>query len=414
LANYPSRYSPSVLCAFNKCSETKKCFFLGTHEFRNQFLAFIINKTHLKRKNYIVHAVDYDNLDIATVYGIIKENLNLFEHKKVLVDLSRGKRVLTAAAGVMASFNRYDLAYIDEDWEDAFKRGLPGSEKLLKVKNPFDVFGDLEDKYAVFLFNLHSYNAAASLYKSLCEKVYDPRKFEVKRMIAEAYDHWDAFNYIVALKILEKAFEKIDQYQLSEYRQQIAKNNKVLKLLTKFRQRGENRESLQNEKLILHILIDIFLNAERRFSTNRCEDGIARLYRICELVSQHRLSKYGVNTAKPDYSHIKITNEEYRKTTKKIYGYERDLPPEILKDGHMILFLLKDEIWKNSSIADLKKLFDYIRVRDFSIIAHGFEILSPKAFKNFEGICKKFMNTISKTACIDLNEVIENNSFLKF
>jgi len=112
----------------------KKVFFLGTHEFRNQFLGFIVKKTHLKRKDYVVNAVDYDNLDIATVYGIIKDNLKLFKGKKVLVDLTRGKRVLTAAAGVMASFNRYDIAYIDEDWVDEIKRGLPCTEKLLKVR----------------------------------------------------------------------------------------------------------------------------------------------------------------------------------------------------------------------------------------------------------------------------------------
>ncbi len=42
-----------------------------------------------------------------------------------------------------------DLLYIDEDWTDEIKRGVPGTESLIHVKNPLQIFGDLELRYAI-------------------------------------------------------------------------------------------------------------------------------------------------------------------------------------------------------------------------------------------------------------------------
>jgi CRISPR-associated protein (TIGR02710 family) len=392
----------------------KKVFFISTHEFRNYFLNFILARTDLKRQDYIIHPVDYDNLDLSTIYKIIKENKQLFFQKKVLVDLTRGKRVLTAGAALMSAVENYDLAYIDEDWIDICKRGLPCSERLVPINNPFEVFGDLEDKFAKSLFNFHSYCVSSDVFQLLQDKVQDPRNYEIKQLIARAYDYWDAFNYISALKILEKALFKIEQYNLEEYKNPLLKNIKSLKKLIELKSKENIKNTLKNEKAIVYLLIDIYLSAQRRFVNNRYEDAVTRLYRACELISQHRLSKIGISTINPDYKQINISNKTYRQFTKTLFGIGRDLPHEIgLKDGHLILFLLKDELWKNSQIHDLKEFFGLVRNRDDSIIAHGFEIISPKSFKKFDITCKKFIEKICQIANVSFESIKDNNNLIK-
>ena len=50
--------------------------------------------------------------------------------------------------------------------------------------------------------------------------------------------------------------------------------------------------------------------------------------------------------------------KEYKKITKEIYGFERESPFEIgLKDGYILLFVLKDYIIEGDSIEDMKKMF---------------------------------------------------------
>src|SRR4030042_1793697 len=98
---------------------------------------------------------------------ILPAGLDLFYNKKVILDLTRGKRIMSVGAGIVGAFFGFDLVYVDEEWIDEIKRGKPGTEKLVTVKNPFEVFGDLEGQEARELFNHYDYGAAIYFYKKL-------------------------------------------------------------------------------------------------------------------------------------------------------------------------------------------------------------------------------------------------------
>src|SRR4030042_527683 len=64
----------------------KNVYFLGTKEFKDNFLNKIIEKTDLKASQYVVDILDYDEMDVADVYEKIRKRLDLFYNKKVILD----------------------------------------------------------------------------------------------------------------------------------------------------------------------------------------------------------------------------------------------------------------------------------------------------------------------------------------
>jgi len=391
----------------------KKIYFLCTEIFRNEFLENIIKKTNLKREQYIVNVINYKGMDLAEVYGKIKEKAHLF-NGKVAVDLTRGKRIISAGAAIMASFFGFDIIYIDEDWEVDIKRGVPGSEDLILVRNPFHIFGDLEKNYARIMFNQYNFNSSKVLLQELCKKVKDPREYEVLTLISETYDYWNAFNYNAASKKIQEALRKIDQFDLTIERETLKGNEEALIILSKINTVQKIDELLKDDNLILHLLIDLYTNALRRRESRRLDDAIVRLYRLLELISQYRLASYDIITSEPNYKNHPELKEKYKEITKQLYNQERELPFEIgIKDGHILLFLLEDEIWKNKTLEDMKKFLGPIRLRDNSIIAHGIETINDKAFKKIEEMSEEFLKITCKLLSKNLQELIQQHKFIK-
>jgi len=158
-------------------------------------------------------------------------------------------------------------------------------------------------------------------------------------------------------------------------------------------------------------MIDLYANAMRRAEIGRFEDAVNRLYRVIELISQYRLGEKGIISSNPD---IKKYDKEYKKITKEIYGIERNLPSEVgVKEGHILLFLLKDYVWEDKSLNDLKNFCCMLWVRDTSIIAHGLQLVWEKAFKNINLIAKYFLEKISENLGLNMSKMIEQHSFMK-
>jgi hypothetical protein len=190
----PAGLESSYYILLIKALKPTQVYFLGTPEFKRNFLNIIVEKTGLQPSHYIVDLVDYSHMDVAEVYDKIRSHLSLFIGKKVFMDLTRGKRILSVGAGIVGAFFGFDLVYIDEEWLDDLKRGNPGTEKLILVRNPFEVFGDLELKEARDFFGHYNYGAALALYHRIKQKIIDPRKVEIEEYLSEAYLHWNSIN----------------------------------------------------------------------------------------------------------------------------------------------------------------------------------------------------------------------------
>lgn len=393
----------------------KRVYFLCTKAGEQLFLDKVIEKTNLKRIEYNKDVVEYTGLDATEVYKRIKKRLEIFRGKKIAVDLTRGKRVMSAGAAIVGDFFGCDLLYIDEDWIDEIKRGVPGTESLIHVKNPLQIFGDLEQRYAIELFNKHEYVAAKKLFVELCNKISEPHECKVKSLISEGYAFWDALNYERAVKKLDHAFDKIKEYGIIGIdSDQLNSNLESLKILRNVR-KIKLMDVLKNEDSVIRLLIDIYCNAFRRAEQNRIEDAVLRLYRTIELVSQHRLAKLGINTSSPDYNNLKHKSEEkYKEITRQLYGKEESFPSQIsLMDGHIILFSNEDDIWKKGRIKDLEELLKCIKFRDHSIVAHGTELVKEGTFEKFEKMTTRMLKGLCDLYDKDFGDLIQHHTFLK-
>ncbi len=390
-----------------KAIKPKKVYFLGTHEFKANFLDKIIEKTGLKASDYVMDTIGYDEMDVADVYDKIRKRLDLFCNKKVILDLTRGKRIMAVGAGIVGAFFGFDLVYIDEGWIDEIKRGMPGTEKLVAVKNPFEVFGDLEGQEARELFNHHNYEAARFFYEKLREKVADPREIEVEELLSECYLHWNSFNFKAAKHKIENLIKKSKQYGI-KVEPLVKSNHEVLEILTS----GDLDKPAQlSEEFNLHVIVDLYTNALRKSEIGLFEDAISRLYRVLELISQYRLRSHDIETSRPELAEF---NEEYRSITKELYGVAKDSPFEVgLKDGYILLLILKDYVVEGESVDSLRKMFGVIRVRDTSIIAHGLQLAGEKAFKNMNFLAKKFLDKVCKKLGKNMGELVKQHSFVK-
>ena len=66
-----------------KAIKPKNVYFLGTGEFKRDFLDKIIEKAGLKASRYIVDTLEYEEMDIADVYEKIRKHLDLFYNKNL-------------------------------------------------------------------------------------------------------------------------------------------------------------------------------------------------------------------------------------------------------------------------------------------------------------------------------------------
>jgi hypothetical protein len=183
----------------------------------------------------------------------------------------------------------------------------------------------------------------------------------------------------------------------------INQNHQALKIMTE----------KENTNLIdLHLIIDIYANAQRKGETQLFGDGINRLYRVIELISQHRLKSHNISTHVPEVN--QEIKEKYKKLTSEIYGFEKEFPKEIgLKDGYILLLILEDSLLKHKTPEDLKKMFSILRVRDMSIMAHGLELVGEKAFKNFSEIAKEHIQKICEQQNLNFSDLIQQHTFIK-
>src|SRR3989344_9695875 len=300
----------------------KNVYFIGTYEFKEKHLDKIIQKSGLNPSQYIVDVLEYREMNLTDVYDKIRNRLNLFVGKKVILDLSRGKRIMSVGAGMVGAFFGFDLFYIDKEWDTNLRRGIPGTEKIVMVKNPFEVFGDLELREARKFLNHHNYGAALSLYKRIRQKIVDPRHIEIEELLSEAYLHWNSFNFKGAHFKLQQALTRSEQYNM-KLSKELIDNKKALEVLDV---KEVNNPLTKGDEFNMHLIIDLYVNALRKAEVGMFEDAISRLYRTIELISQHRLHSYQIETVGADLSRY---DSDYRDIAKKIYGFEKPVPFEI-------------------------------------------------------------------------------------
>jgi len=316
-----------------------------------------------------------------------------YNPKDIVIDYTSGTKAMSAGATIAGIRQRVGaLAYITGDRNS---RGvvISGTEKIISLE-PNRIYADDLWVKAVASFNKFQYDTCRRLIQEAGSLLADERfhqKLSALKLLSEGYSYWDRFK-------LDKAFEKLKS---------LKKSDELLYIWGIKKQIEKNKEALYQEKEKIFCkerLVDLIENAERRALERKFDDAMARLYRVIEYVAQYKVNEKGLfkkdKKDRPQTDNLDaqaISSDKLRKKYQqccdpkdgkiklslyKLYELLRDLGEDIGE------FFFKEWDEKNGK---LKKL---LRLRNKSILAHGFNPVGEAEFNEGLGVVQELARFI--------------------
>ena len=136
-----------------------------------------------------------DPTDPLSIYRLIKVRLDQVadvagRRPTAMIDITGGKKVMSAAAALAAWQLDLPLCYLDGKFSARLRQHIPGEDRLLMLPNPAALFGDQEMDRARALFDSGSFDAAMDRYTQLAESVPEPAKARFMAALSGLYQAW--------------------------------------------------------------------------------------------------------------------------------------------------------------------------------------------------------------------------------
>lgn len=356
-----------------------------------------------------VKGAEVERADASDVYKEAKKKIEEWKGENIAIDITGGTKPMAGGGAIAGGFLNADLLYVkSEPWKNGPRYPIPGSEQIIRLANPFDIFGDLDEKKAIELFNGHNYGISARFFDEIKDKTGDQVrhvKFRIEEDLAGGYGAWDIFDFTKAKTKLERALADAKKFG-EEYDEGIETHIKILTILSENATKSIF-ELLQDDTFSSHLMVDVFCNARRRIEQDRYDDAIIRFYRVLELIAQYRLAKRGINTSDVKISDAEVT-KEFEKYSEELYGARRGIADRIgLMDSWLLLYVLKEERIKNFS--ELKKIKDKIGIRNELLIEHQNQLGNKKKCD----VLEKFVRGWLKKIVDGLDKMCEEYGFIR-
>ena len=397
-------FSPEPLILTITALEPEKVFFLYTKD-SERYLNRIVEESSLLPAQ-IDRAV-IDRSDGLDVYEKVKDKWAEWSFDRMAIDITGGTKVMVSGVAVAGAFlKNVDLLYVDSKFGWILKKSYPSSERIVRLGNPFDVFGDLEEKEGIQLFRGYNYAACERVFGKLSGLSRDPRQFKYELVLSQGYGAWDLFDFSKAYSKINEAIKTAKRYGI-RYGVKLDEQLEILKILRK--SPGTDFFSLiKDNNFANHLVVDIFCNVERRFEQGRYDDAIIRLYRILELLAQHRLACRGIDTGNVSIKEPKV-KADFEDITEKIHGAKRGISEKIgLLDAYILLFILKDELIDETDVEELK---ERISVRNVLLIEHRDKLGTEKNYTKFRDYVRGWLYKAVEIETFD--DLIDGHRFVE-
>lgn len=398
----------------------KKLLFLYT-EASGDTMAKVIGYCGLKPTQYDKSLVS--EVDPMDIYREIKAfYLRSGKPGKMYIDFTGGTKAMSAAAALAGAMIDVQMVYCStDDYLVDFRKPNPGSERLMYIENPLAVFGELEIEKAFELFDKNNYAGAKEKFSVLKDNIPDPalrQQLGFVSLLAASYEAWDALDFIPAYQNMLQLQKEIERdrklhrdYLLMDFSRHIDRQRAMLEHLSRIPALQEARDmpAILDDADILHSLVlTIYQNAKTREKQEKFDMATLLLYRLLEMMSQRRLSRYGIFTSRPDYQHAKYNiakfpelrgkspderlswmANRYRNISETVFRKEPDrfLPTPIASlDGFILLAAMGDPLVGGrlaDAISMIKRIRSMVYLRNNSIFAHGLGPVSHKDFARF-------------------------------
>lgn len=322
---------------------------------------------------------DSINICFEFCYQLIEKCTDEFPDAQIVIDYTGGTKSMSSALVLAASnFPKIIISLVAGQRSDLIKT-KDGTEQI-KLSRVNKAYIKSVIDAAQICINKFDYSAAISLLEDFLSSypdVPDEDNLTITDIIAFAkvFESWDKFDHGQAYKLLTKKINTKYSDQMHFLRLVMIARSKI-DLNFKLDEFGL-KPSLPASGF--EIVQDLIYNLERRAISERFDDATARMYRAIELFAQIYLKNmYGINTSDVDLE--KIPEGEFKRDLFDENGENKKVQTALLKSYELIGAInATDKIYVH--FRSLKvKLLKVLETRNYSILAHGFNPISKKAF----------------------------------
>lgn len=119
-----------------------------------------------------------DPVDPLEIYEIVKKAVLPRRPderpRKAIIDITGGKKVMSAGAALAASQLDLQMCYIDSDFDPEMRQATPGTERLRILPNPTSLFGNKAMDAAMEMFRSGAYSGAKARFDELSSSMSEP------------------------------------------------------------------------------------------------------------------------------------------------------------------------------------------------------------------------------------------------
>jgi CRISPR-associated protein (TIGR02710 family) len=292
---------------------------------------------------------------------------------EAVIDITGGRKVMSAAAALAAWQLNLRLCYIETEWDPARRQAVPGSDRLLLLDNPTTIFGEQGMDEALQLFAGGAFEAARRRYASLCDSLADPRRARFMRALSEFYRAWCDLD-LASISECAGAVETALKQTGTEISQETA--DRVSGQLEFVRRLGRDGERDS-------FLMCFYVLGEHYRELARHDFAALLYYRTIEGCLSRQLERRaaGFSCERPNYSLLTDDVDALQRSYGAVLEHSgrKDpnpaLPPSVgLIDAAYLLNVLDDDLIARCHIKGVKALSHLNRLaatRNRSVLAHG-------------------------------------------
>ena len=324
------------------------------------------------------------------MYEVVSGSVLKNEDAKVFVDITGGKKIMSASAAQAAWEIDAPLCYIEGDYDPKMRRPTIGSERLEILKNPSREKARSARRDAINAWKMRQFSVAKELFTKSRNLNDEHNLEEIAILLCDMFDSLYNFD----LQLFKTSLNKVSSR---------AKRKYLLPTVHKYNINNVVNVFIDDQKIIKPInRVSVFLSLSQEYSQLKRYDFAALLsYRALEALAIYALKDVTNSTfdpSQPDYNKllikgidsIDILEEKYLQLRKKINKKDNasSLPYKVgFMDAVLLLALINPDILNDIySKKSMKPVQIILRIRGVSdsrnqsILAHGETSLTESKF----------------------------------
>jgi CRISPR-associated protein (TIGR02710 family) len=304
----------------------------------------------------------------------------------VVIDITGGKKIMSAAAALVATQLDLQMCYIDGGrYDSSLRQPVPGTEKLILLPNPTEIFMEREMEKASTLLAHGDFLASYRRFDEIAERTDRSSRAQFGRDLAHCYAAWCNFDFAnldERTRILRKWIGDPRYRPQQEILDRIYKQVKFL-------------EALADDPEGIELTLNYFLIACHYRRRDQHEFAVLLYYRTLEHLLSQQLEKRadGFKCKSPKWTLLSANVDDleirFRKIGARIYRSSNVILPYRvgMMDAALLLHALEDPALQAVGLADEDELFALMRQTEFrnrSVLAHGSQSVDAQASEQFE------------------------------